>query len=96
MIPVFHGEYGEDGRIQALLDIYNIPYIGSSYFTNALCMNKREANIVACASGLNVPQEFFLAQNQEFIKHDFALSFPVILKPNRGGSSYYTYKVENI
>lgn len=96
VIPVFHGEYGEDGRIQALLDIYQIPYVGSSYFTNALCMNKRESNIVAGARWLTVPKEFFLAQNDIFSPESFSLSFPVILKPNKGGSSYYTYKIENI
>ncbi len=95
VIPVFHGEYGEDGRIQALLDIYNIPYVGSSYVTNALCMNKKQANIIASAAGLAVPQEIYVLQEESFDVDTFQLCFPVIVKPNKWGSSYYTYKCEN-
>jgi D-alanine-D-alanine ligase len=93
VIPVFHWEYGEDGRIQALLDIYNIPYIGSSYFVNALCMNKKQANAVAAYNGLNIPQELYLSKWSTLKQNNFSLNFPVILKPNTGGSSYYTYKI---
>ncbi len=96
VIPVFHGEYGEDGRIQALLDVYNIPYVGSSYAANALCMNKKQANIVAAVAGLSVPQEMYISKTETFHKDTFTLTFPVIVKPNKGWSSYYTYKVENI
>ena len=96
VIPVFHGEYWEDGRIQAMLDILGIPYVWSSYFTNALCMNKKEANIVASQSGLNVPQEVCISSAQDLEQEEiFSLSFPVILKPNTWWSSYYTYKIEN-
>jgi D-alanine-D-alanine ligase len=63
VIPVFHGEYGEDGRIQALLDIFNIPYVGSSYSTNALCMNKKQANAVAAYNGLTVPRESCISKD---------------------------------
>lgn len=96
VIPVFHGEYGEDGRIQAFLDVLKIPYVGSWYYWNALCMNKREANIVAQNAWLRVPKEFSLKIWEEISENTFPLSFPVILKPNTGGSSCYTYKLENL
>lgn len=95
VIPVFHGEYGEDGRIQALLDIYNIPYVGSSYATNALCMNKKQANAVAAFNGLIVPKELCISIWYILNRNNFNLNFPVIIKPNTGWSSYYTYKIEN-
>ncbi len=96
IIPVFHGEYGEDGKIQALLDIYDIPYVGSRYFTHALCMNKSASNCVAKSAGLNVPREITVPADWDFSVSDFSLSFPVIVKPNSGGSSYYTYKVSDM
>lgn len=94
VIPVFHWEYWEDGRIQALLDIYNIPYIGSSYATNALCMNKKQANAVAAFNWLIVPKELCISLWDILDKNNFNLIFPVIIKPNTGWSSYYTYKIE--
>lgn len=93
VIPVFHGEYGEDGRIQALLDIYNIPYVWSSYATNAICMNKKQANAIAAYNGLFTPKELCISCWTVLTEPDFNLEFPVILKPNTGGSSYYTYKI---
>ncbi len=94
-IPVFHGEYGEDGRIQAFLDVLGIPYVGTWYYWSALCMNKREANIVAKDAWLRVPEEIALSQREGISKNNFSLTFPVILKPNTGGSSCYTYKIED-
>lgn len=96
VIPVFHWEYWEDGRIQALLDIYNIPYVGSSYFTNALCMNKRQANTIASSRGILVPKEWYIPYNSSINRNTFDVSFPLILKPNTGGSSCYTYKIWDI
>ncbi len=95
VIPVFHGEYWEDGRIQALLDIYNIPYVGSSYWVNALCMNKKQANAVAAHNWLVVPKELCISLNTQVSEDSFNLNFPVIVKPNTGWSSYYTYKIES-
>jgi len=95
VIPVFHWEFGEDGRIQAFLDIHNIPYIGSSYATNALCMNKKNANAVAAYYGLMVPMELCICMWTKILEQDFNLNFPVIIKPNTGWSSYFTYKINN-
>lgn len=95
VIPVFHGEYGEDGRIHAFLDVLWIPYVWLNYFINALCMNKREANIVASANGISIPKEHILRkwQKLDFLKLWF--SFPMMVKSNTWGSSHYTYKVES-
>lgn len=95
VIPVFHGEYWEDGRIQALLDIYNISYVGSNYSVNALCMNKKQANAVAAYNWLVIPTELCISKNTILTEDNFSLDFPVIVKPNTWWSSYYTYKIED-
>jgi len=95
VIPVFHGEYGEDGRIQAFLDILWIPYVGYGYFVNALCMNKKEASIIASHHGISIPQEHVLWVSQNFSNEAIVFWYPMIVKLNKWGSSYYTYKVNN-
>lgn len=95
VIPVFHGEYGEDGRIQAFLDVLWIPYVGLNYFTNALCMNKKEANIIASHHSITVPQEYICRQDEKIDIKKIDFWFPMIVKLNKGWSSYYTYKVQN-
>lgn len=95
VIPVFHGEYWEDGRIQAFLDILQIPYVGCNYFVNALCMNKKEANIIAWCHGISVPQEYVLWVSQDFSIEAIGFWYPMIVKLNKWWSSYYTYKVNN-
>lgn len=90
VIPVFHGEYGEDGRIFAFLDILEIPHIGSNYYTHALWLNKKEANILAKNAWLRVPEEYIAKSSKDFPK-----TYPVMMKPNKGGSSFHTYKILN-
>lgn len=88
-IPVFHWAYGEDGKIFAFLDILGVPHTFSSYETHALCLNKYRTNILAAAVGLTVPQQYLYFGN-----HEIGV-FPVIVKPNTGGSSFFTYKVSS-
>jgi len=45
-IPVFHGEYGEDGKIFAFLDILGIQASFSPYYTHAFCLDKYKTNIL--------------------------------------------------
>lgn len=88
MFIALHGEFGEDGSIQAILETLNIPYSGSNPLTSALCMNKKQAKRILKSEGLNVPQGISLYKhgdiNFESIKK---LKYPMIVKPNSGGSS---------
>ncbi len=93
VVPVLHGEYGEDGKIQKLLEEKNIPYIGSNSHTSELCMDKKRANIIARDNWLRVPQEICFQKWEKIWEADLYLDFPVMVKPKRGWSSYYTYKV---
>ena len=51
-----HGEYGEDGRIQSLLELAGIPYTGSGVLASALAMDKIKSSQFLTSCGLNVPR----------------------------------------
>ncbi|MDR0367137.1 MAG: D-alanine--D-alanine ligase [Rickettsiales bacterium] len=78
---ILHGEYGEDGRVQALLDMIGIPYTHSGFSASALCMDKFAANSVLRANGVPVPKSKIAGEG------DFHMPLPFVLKPVRGGSS---------
>jgi len=100
-IPIFHWEYGEDGRIFAMLDILKIPHALSPYSTHSLCLDKYKSNILAEQMWLKVPKQFLVHRRENkycrTIK-DIAekkIGFPMIMKPNKWWSSYHTYKANN-
>ena len=53
-LPILHGEYGEDGRIQALFDIAGVKYVGCGAFCSHICMDKALAKAVAKEKGVRV------------------------------------------
>ena len=87
-----HGAYGEDGRVQAVLDLSGIPYTGSGVLASALGMNKHISLIIFKEAGLIVP-EFEIIDRGEKIDNKFILeiakrsSFPLVVKPTNNGSS---------
>ena len=52
---MLHGNYGEDGRVQAALDLMNIPYTGSGYLASALAMDKVRSKMLWASQGLATP-----------------------------------------
>ncbi|PCI30574.1 hypothetical protein COB52_01435 [Candidatus Kaiserbacteria bacterium] len=87
-----HGEYGEDGEVQKLLDAHRVPYTGSGVFASSLAMNKAKAHSFAKnIPGIRVP-EFLVVRKNDSLKEAaqkvFAQFGPkYIVKPLRGGSS---------
>jgi len=84
-----HGKIGEDGSIQGLLDLLNLPYVGSGVLASALAMNKAVSKELFRCAGLKVPKEMVLFRNQD-IDPDAILSIlgkPVVIKPVAEGSS---------
>ena len=75
-----HGTLGEDGAIQGLLEIMEIPYTGSGITASALCMNKKLSKSVLEKAGIKTPVD--IAFNS-----DGPLRYPVIVKPVAEGSS---------
>lgn len=83
-----HGQYGEDGRIQGLLDIMGIPYTHSGVLASAICMDKTLTRKLCASVGAIVPQYGFLRKgnphNAQIIDQ---IGKPFVLKPNDEGSS---------
>jgi D-alanine-D-alanine ligase len=77
-----HGAYGEDGRMQALLEWIGVPYSGSGVASSAMAMDKQVSNILYEARGMNVPT-FLVVDKEESI----SFSLPAVVKPLGGGSS---------
>ncbi len=94
VFPVLHGPYGEDGTIQGFFEIANIPYVGSGVMASALAMDKYLSKAIFAAQGMNVAQG--IAVTKETWKTKIGeISYPVFVKPARGGSSRGTNKVKS-
>lgn len=83
-----HGRLGEDGRIQALLDLLQIPYVGSNVMSSALAMDKARSKKMFGLSGIRIAKEILL-EKHSFDKDTFKnnLPYPVVVKPNHEGST---------
>lgn len=88
-----HGHYGEDGKIQHLLETHHIPFTGSGSIASALGMNKALSKEVFVKEGIKTPQCFVLTHSpEEFDEEELLQLFrtfspPVVVKPVSGGSS---------
>jgi len=86
-----HGEYGEDGTVQTLLERHNIPYTGSSPFACALAMNKIQAKEAFTQAGLLVSPSDSVRRGDDIeqiaLRIFKTIGIPVVIKPNRAGSS---------
>lgn len=77
-----HGEYGEDGTVQAILDKQKIKYTGSGARASKLGMDKGKSAAAFKKAGLVSPR--FVLMNKDFV---FNFGYPVVVKPNDRGSS---------
>jgi D-alanine-D-alanine ligase len=99
VFPVLHGPFGEDGTLQGLLELLDVPYVGAGVLASALCMDKIVFKEVLAAA--DVPQVPYagvrLARWQaepEAVRRELAvLGTPVFVKPARLGSSVGIAKV---
>ena len=101
IFPVLHGPYGEDGTIQGLLELANVPYVGAGVLASAVGMDKAVMKLVFAAKGLPVcPWRAVLRhewlQRREAIARELgdALGFPLFVKPANLGSSVGISKVK--
>lgn len=86
---ILHGPFGEDGTIQGLLDLLDIPYQGSGVLGSALGMNKVASKHLYEKAGLLVPPYMVLSQNDGFDEDACtrSLGLPLVVKPVSSGSS---------
>jgi D-alanine-D-alanine ligase len=88
VFPMLHGTFGEDGTVQGLLDLANLPYVGAGVLASAISMDKEMMKRVAKEAGLPVVEWVVVPG-----KHDF--DFPVFVKPANLGSSVGISKARN-
>lgn len=81
-----HGPFGEDGRIQSVLELMNIPYTHSGVLASALAMDKVKAKAVMRAAGIRVPDGVVVETASLQGAHPAAI--PYVLKPVADGSSF--------
>jgi D-alanine-D-alanine ligase len=91
VVNALHGEYGEDGKVQRLLEKFNMPYTGSDSLSSYFSMHKLLAKERAKEVGLKTPKYHFIERgaNIENIAVEITRTFhqPVVVKPTQGGSS---------
>ena len=94
VFPVLHGAYGEDGTIQGLLEMADIPYVGSNVFASAAAMDKEFTKKLCAVEGIPVGPYVVLRSGMTLSQADKdRLGLPVFVKPSRAGSSYGVSKV---
>ncbi|OZG64551.1 D-alanine--D-alanine ligase [Bifidobacterium hapali] len=109
VFPVLHGPFGEDGTIQGLFEMMNVPYVGCGVLASAACMDKHYTKLLLAAAGIAVAPGITLDargfdQVTQFAANGDAilaqveaagLEYPLFVKPSRAGSSFGVTKVEH-
>lgn len=91
-----HGQYGEDGTVQGALETLGIPYTGSGVLASSLCMNKQLSKMLLKAAGVHTPAGICWQGMDDYDPQAVELlGYPVIVKPNMGGSSIGVQLVHN-
>ncbi|MGQ4507969.1 D-alanine--D-alanine ligase family protein [Dermabacteraceae bacterium P13115] len=103
MFPLLHGPYGEDGTIQGLFDLIDMPYVGAGVFASAACQDKHFTKVLLSAAGLRVADGFMIheddyrADGGELAKRQAQeLTLPLFVKPSRAGSSVGVSRVTDL
>ena len=103
VFPVLHGPYGEDGTVQGLLELANIPYVGAGVLASAVGMDKAVMKLVFAAKGLPIC-DYDVVMKRDW-RHDergilqrvvTRLGFPVFVKPANLGSSVGISKAKHV
>jgi D-alanine-D-alanine ligase len=98
IFPVLHGTYGEDGTIQGLLELANLPYVGAGVLGSAVGMDKDVMKRLLREGGLPIVDYWALRKSEidSFIKRKSSdLPYPVFVKPANLGSSVGISKVRS-
>jgi D-alanine-D-alanine ligase len=95
-IVYIHGDPGENGKIQALLDMKGIPYINSGPLASALSFDKWFCNQFLSGFGIRVAKSLLLRDINDFSSDEIVnqLGLPLFVKPSDSGSSYGISKVK--
>ncbi len=101
VFPVLHGAWGEDGTVQGLLEMHQVPYVGSGVLASAIGMHKPLMKLLFRQAGLKVSdwksfsEEEFTRDSERILTEINQLHYPLFAKPARGGSSVGISKVND-
>lgn len=90
-----HGANGEDGKIQASLDLMQVKYTGTDYLSSAICMDKSVTKDFFKIKGIRTPKDITIKSEEEFGKAKEEIGFPMVVKAPNGGSSVGVFIVDN-
>ena len=94
VFPALHGPFGEDGTIQGFFEIADIAYVGSGVMASAAAMDKSFSKTIFAAAGM-VVADGIVVTSGDWRSKSSDISYPVFVKPARGGSSRGTHKVKS-
>ncbi len=92
VFPVLHGTFGEDGTVQGLLELADLPYVGAGVLASSISMDKEMMKRVAKERGLPVVEYFVVSCNES---PNMSFGFPMFVKPANLGSSVGISKAKN-
>jgi len=94
-----HGQYGEDGFVQGILEFLKIPYTHSGVLSSSLAMDKELSRILFKKNKIKTPKYFLLQKSYEAILRkkmkNKNIKFPIVIKPINEGSSLGVYICKN-
>jgi D-alanine-D-alanine ligase len=93
VFPVLHGTFGEDGTVQGLLELADLPYVGAGVLASSVSMDKEVMKRLCAASGLPVAEYFVIRRHHPGTHTHFPL--PIFVKPANLGSSVGISKVKS-
>jgi D-alanine-D-alanine ligase len=96
VFPVLHGTFGEDGTVQGLLELADLPYVGAGVLASSVSMDKEVMKRLMAERGLPIV-EYLVVRRGHFKSEDVCgrLPFPVFVKPANLGSSVGVSKARN-
>ncbi|NBK98592.1 MAG: D-alanine--D-alanine ligase [Erysipelotrichia bacterium] len=99
IFPILHGKNGEDGTIQGLFALANIPFVGCDHLSSAISMDKDYTHIICEAANIKMAPYLCVKKSADldysalFKEVETKLTFPVFIKPANAGSSYGISKI---
>ncbi|GAA3322925.1 D-alanine--D-alanine ligase family protein [Paeniglutamicibacter sulfureus] len=100
VFPLLHGPFGEDGSLQGMLEMVDVPYVGSGIAASAIGMDKHFMKVVFEAAGFEVgpyvviPDKHWERDQAACLKSVEGLQYPLFVKPARAGSSVGISRVD--
>lgn len=91
-----HGACGEDGKVQAALELMGVKYTGANALSSAMAMDKAVTKKIFAADNVPMAKGYRVSKEaSEKMPESYGVKYPVVVKPNCGGSSIGVYFAEN-